>query len=138
MQEISKRKSQEFPYDIASRKAFESARAPAAFSEDWWGCSRLASFYSEGSLSYTHDDAGGWIATSNDSIPVTSGIRTVDVAFGIGMKIMTTGENCIRSLMLLMLFIILVMEEWILMEFSPCRWEIIGVAKIMYIRIICA
>ncbi len=61
MQEISKRKSQEFPYDIASRKAFEAARAPAAFSEDWWGCSSIESFYSAGSLSYTHDDAGGWI-----------------------------------------------------------------------------
>lgn len=40
----------------------EAARAPRAYSGDYWGAFSLETFADVGGLSYTHEDAGGWLS----------------------------------------------------------------------------
>jgi hypothetical protein len=46
----------------AARPFEEPPRAPRAYSGDYWGAFSLETFADVGGLSYTHDDAAGWLA----------------------------------------------------------------------------
>jgi hypothetical protein len=61
MKIIYNKKGSELPFEEVTREA-RKAKAVKGYSGDYWGAFSLENFCYAGGLSYTHEDAGGWLA----------------------------------------------------------------------------